>query len=50
MAAQAELKVHYAQVKKERELALSKAFQAIQEPAKFLSIAQDANSGSGRYP
>jgi hypothetical protein len=44
MQAQTELLEHYQYISRERELALSKAFQAVKDPAKYLSIVQDGTN------
>ena len=43
-AARAKLQDHYANVKIERQLALTKAFDAIRQPTQYLSICQDGTN------
>ena len=44
LAAKDELSTHYKWIKTERELALKKAYDAVREPTKFLSICQDGTN------
>lgn len=43
-AARAKLQEHYADIKVERQMSISKAFDAIREPGEFLSICQDGTN------